>query len=297
MLNLDKQKTAVSRKTLAAMLQRHNTTQQMDDQVSLHEVLVKTSYLTQITEPDNKNLDNPVGFGSGFIVQYDSDKFFVTADHTIHIDDYKGEIEERTWKDYVISIFNNYTDPNNFLSTLITPLGGFYYMEQFHLDKPDNLPRPVDVSVCKMKAIHFQYPFLTDQVKFTNGEHINAGEHKFTIQKECFGEPNHDKNYFAFGKVRTKLIDNIRMEWQNTLKETLKFKSNSGDFFLFNTQELITDKEDWEGLSGSPVFSEDGDCVGVLCDVLENSNSIWVMPISKVKMLIEVAIQQEKTND
>ncbi len=140
----------------------------MDDQVSLHEVLVKTSYLTQITEPDNKYLDNPVGFGSGFIVQYDSDKFFVTADHTIHIDDYNGEIEERTWKDYVVSIFNNYTDPNNFLSTLITPLGGFYYMEQFHLDKPDNLPRPVDVSVCKMKAIHFQYPFLTDQVTFTN---------------------------------------------------------------------------------------------------------------------------------
>ncbi len=276
------------------MLQRHNT--KMKDQVSLHEILVKTSYLTQITEPDNLQLDNPIGFGSGFIVEYEQDKFFVTADHTIHIDDYKGETEERTWKDYVIAIFNNYTDPNNFLSTIITPLGGFYYMEQFHLDKPENLSRPVDVSVCKMKDRHFQYPFLTDQVTFTNGETIKVGEQKLTIKKECFSDPNKDKNYFIFGKIRAKLVDNIRMDWQNTIKETIKYKSNTGDFFLFNTQELITDKDDWEGLSGSPVISEDGECVGVLCDVLVNSNSLWVMPISKVKMLIEVAIQQEKIN-
>jgi S1-C subfamily serine protease len=282
---------------LFSMVKRHNATHQMEEQVSLHEVLVKTSYTTQITESDTKNLDNPVGFGSGFIVQYDSDKFFVTADHTIHKDDYKGEIEERTWKDYVVSIFNNYTDPNNFISTLITPLDGFYYMEQFHLDKSDNLPRPVDICVCKMKAIHLQNPFLTDQVTFTNGEKINAGEHKFTIQMECFEEPNNAKKYFVFGKVKTKLIDNILMESQNTFKESLKFETTSGDFLLFNTQELITDKEDWEGLSGSPVFSEDGKCVGVLSDVLENSKSIWVIPISKVKMLIEVAIQQEVSND
>ena len=187
------------------------TNEQMDNQISRNELLVKTSYLTQITEPENKNLDNPIGFGSGFIVQYDTDTFFVTADHTVHVDDYKAGIEARTGKDYVVSIFNNYTDPNNFLSTAITPLGGFYYMEQFHLNKPKDLPRPVDVSVCKMKEINFRYPFLTDQVLFTNGEIINVGEQKLFIKKECFAEPDKDKAYFVFGKIRTKIIDNIRM--------------------------------------------------------------------------------------
>lgn len=269
----------------------------MEEQVSLHEVLVKTSYLTQITEPENKSLDHPLGFASGFIVEYNGDKFFVTADHTIHRDDYNEGIEERTWKDYVISIFNNYTDPENFLSTVITTLGGFFYMEQPHLNKPENLPRPIDVSVCKMKSIHFQYPFLTDQVKFTNGETIKVGEQKFTIKKESFGDPVENKSYFIFGKIRTKLIDNIRMYWQNTLKESLKFETKNGDFYLFNTPDLITDDEEWEGLSGSPVISEDGYCVGVLCDVLKNSNSFWVMPISKVKLLIEIAIQQEEVTN
>lgn len=269
----------------------------MEDKISRNEVLVKTSYLIQITEPDNKDFDKPIGFGSGFIVDYNDERFFVTADHTIHKDDYKGEAEERTWKDYGVAIFNNSVNPDNFLSTVITPLGGFHYMEQFHLDKPQEIPRPFDVTVCKMKPIHFQYPFLTDQVAFTNGETINVGEQKFSIKKECFAEPDMSKNYFIFGKIRVKLIDNIRMDWQNTIKEDLKFVSKSGDFFLFNTPNLITDREEWEGLSGSPLIGEEGECVGVLCAVLENSNSIWVMPISKVKMLIEVAIQQEKLPD
>ncbi len=31
----------------------------------------------------------------------------------------------------------------------------------------------------------------------------------------------------------------------------------------------------------------------VVCDILENSKTVWVMPISKVKTLIEVAINEE----
>ena len=268
----------------------------MEEKNSLNEVLVKTSYLTQITNPENKELDRPVGYGSGFIVEYKDDFFFITADHTIHLDDYENEIELRTGTDYVISIFNNYTDPNNVLSTIITPLGGFYYMEQFHLNRPEDLPKLMDITLCKMKPVNFTYPFLTDKIKFTNGEVINAGEEKFKLTVECFNDPEIDLNYAIFGKVRTKIVNNIRMEWENTLKESLRFVCRSGDLFLFNTEEIITDREDWEGLSGSPIFSENGDCVGVLCEVLENSKAIWVMPISKVKMLMEFALHLEISN-
>lgn len=262
-----------------------------ENTISLYEVLVKTSYQTQITEPDDKECANPVAFGSGFIVEFDGTNFFVTADHTVHLDDYE-EKEERTWKDYVVSIFNNYSPPDNFLSTVVTPLGGFYYMEQFHLDKPDSMPKPVDITVCIMKQKHFQYPFLTTGIKFSN-EEIKQGEQKFKIKPECFSEPNTNDTYCVFGAVKTDIKDNIKVEREFTLKHSLKFVSKSGDFYLFNTPNVITDRKDWKGLSGSPVLSEAGDCVGVICDVLENSQSIWVIPMTKVKMLIEVAIQQE----
>lgn len=265
-------------------IERENT-------ISINEILVKTSYQTQITEPDDKECANPVAFGSGFIVEFDGADFFVTADHTVHLDDY-DEKEERTWKDYVVSIFNNYSPPDNFLSTVVTPLGGFYYMEQFHIDKPDTMPKPVDITVCLMKQKHFQYPFLATGIKFVN-EEIKKGEQKFKIKTECFSEPNTNDNYYVFGAIKTDIKNNIKVERKFTLKHDLKFVSISGDFYLFNTPNIIKEREDWQGLSGSSVLSEEGECVGVICDVLENSQSIWVMPMTKVQMLIEITILQE----
>jgi hypothetical protein len=261
--------------------------------VSILEILVKTSYHTQITPPGNEQCDDPAAYGSGFIVDYEGEQFFVTADHTVHLDDYEEDAEQRTGTDYVVSIFNNYTPPDNFLSTVITPLGGFYYMEQFHLDKPESAAQLVDVTVCKMKPINLQYPFLTDQVTFPV-EVIPAGQQKWKIKKECFSEPTEHTEYLIFGKIKTRLEDGIRLNRVNTLKSGLKFVAKAGDYFLLNAPETIFDRQDWEGLSGSPVLSITGDCIGVLCSVNEGSKALWVMPISKVKMLIEVAAQQER---
>ncbi|HVA97634.1 MAG TPA: hypothetical protein VNG53_01965 [Bacteroidia bacterium] len=117
---------------------------------SLYDILVKTSYHTQITRPNDKNLENPVGFGSGFIVEFNNNNFFVTADHTLHLDDYDDENKERLETEYVISIFNNYNPPDNFPSTIFTPLGSFHYMDEINLDEPEMLFKPVDVCVCKV---------------------------------------------------------------------------------------------------------------------------------------------------
>ncbi|MDB5124574.1 MAG: hypothetical protein JWP94_2703 [Mucilaginibacter sp.] len=266
-----------------------------ESSVSILEILVKTSYHTQITHPTNQQCDDPAAYGSGFIVDYDNEQFFVTADHTVHLDDYKEPGNQRTETDYVVSIFNNVTPPDNFLSTVITPLGGFYYTEQFHLDKPKQAAELLDVTVCKMKPINLKYPFLTDQVTFL-GKVIPAGQYKWKIKKECFSEPDEKTEYLIFGKIKTWLEDGIRLNRINTLKSGLKFIAKVGDYFLLNTPEMIADKQDWEGLSGSPVFSITGDCIGVLCSVNEGSRSLWVMPISKVKMMIEIAIQQEQSD-
>jgi hypothetical protein len=258
-----------------------------DDQISLEELLVKTSYQTQTTASTDKSLERPLSFGSGFIAKYQEEQFFVTADHTLHLDDYEEGINERTGKDYVVSIFNNYTPPDNFLSTIVTPLGGFYYMEQFNLEKPNEAYELVDITLCKMKDINLQYPFLCDDLKFAN-------QQKLIIPTECFSEPKTGENHFIFGQIKTRLVDHVRLEREKTAKNCLKFHSKIGDYYLFHTPDIIADSEDWEGLSGSPIISQNGDCVGVLCSVNPKSYSIWAMPIDKVKMLIEVASSQEK---
>ncbi|WP_177734445.1 hypothetical protein [Flavobacterium inviolabile] len=255
-----------------------------DNQISLQEFLVKTSYQTQTTLSTDKQCENPLAFGSGFIVKYKNELFFVTADHTLHLEDYKKN--KRTGIEYVVSIFNNYTPPDNYLSTILTPLGDFHYMEQFNLDKPDSANELIDITLCKLKNINLQYPFLCDDSTFNK-------HNKLSISVDCFSEPQIDKDYLIFGQIKTR-IEGIQVLREKTLKEKLRFKSKNGDYFLFNTPKTIIDSEEWEGLSGSPVISEDGHCVGVLCSVNQNSKSIWVMPIAKVNMLLEIAIQQEK---
>lgn len=257
-----------------------------DGQISLQELLVKTSYQTQTTEPTDKLCEKPLAFGSGFIVKYENEQYFVTADHNLHLDDHKSALNVRTGKEYVVSIFTNYTPPDNLLSTVVTPLGGFYYMEQFCLEKPEEANEIIDITLCKMKDLNLQYPFLCDDVQFSK-------QNKLTIPIECFNEPQADKNYFIFGQIKTRIVG-VRVEREKTVKECLRFISKAKDYFLFNASETITDLEEWEGLSGSPVISEDGDCVGVLCSVNEKSKAIWVMPINKVKILIEIAFQEEK---
>ncbi|KAA6320454.1 hypothetical protein EZS27_029779 [termite gut metagenome] len=264
--------------------------------IPLCEILVKTTYQTQITHPTDKACEKPISYGCGFIVKYKKMLFFITADHTVHFDDYNNETKksERTGTDYVISIFNNVRPENDTISTVVTPLGGFYYMERFNILKPDDALELIDVSLCIMKPINFQYPFLTDQVHFGSFT-VNAGESKLSIQEELFVEPKTDVNYFVYGKIKYQM-KGISLYREDTLKEGLKYISKSGDYYLLNTPQIINDYEDWAGLSGSPVLNENGECIGVLCIVNKETNSIWVMSINKVKMLMDIALVQEQLN-
>ncbi|MDH6310021.1 hypothetical protein M2451_002911 [Dysgonomonas sp. PFB1-18] len=266
-----------------------NNSTQESKQIPLTEVLVKTTYFTQSTHPSDTECSRPMYFGCGFMIRYKDETFFVTADHNLHPEDYDNEtkVMKRTWVDYTISIFNNVKPVEQPLSTVITPLGGFFYMEKYDIMKPKDLPELMDVCVCMMKPINFTYPFLTDEVVFS--EHtINVGEQKFCFIEDMMEEPRENMMYFVFGKINAE-TKGIRIHSENTLKENLRYICKSGDFYLLETPDIVV-YEEWAGLSGSPVISEEGNCIGVLCSVLPEKKIICVMSIEKVKMLLDLAI-------
>jgi hypothetical protein len=256
---------------------------------SLLTALVRTAYQVQVTKPDNIDCDRPIAYGAGFMVRYKNVSFFVTADHNVHLDDYDQEV--RTGVDNVVSIFNNISDKSKF-ETVITPLGGFYYMEKFDISKEETAAELVDVTVCILEKKHFEHHFLTDDV-WANGEiHVKSGQRKIMLTEELLVEPNTEDMYFIYGKVKPEM-KGLFLDRVDTLKEGLKFISKVGDYLLFNAPEMITDKKDWAGLSGSAVQNDRGECVGVMCSVNEGTNSFFVKPINEVKLLMDIAIQQE----
>lgn len=117
---------------------------QNESKLNLIEILAKTSYQVQITKSTNKEFDRPIAFGSGFLVDYKKELIFITADHNIHIEDY--ELSERTGIDNVASIFNNISKKEDF-STLLTPVGPFYFVEKFDITKLEDKPELFDVAI------------------------------------------------------------------------------------------------------------------------------------------------------
>ena len=55
---------------------------------------------------------------------------------------------------------------------------------------------------------------------------------------------------------------------------------------------------DWKGLSGSPVFNEDGNLVGMLNEVVDGKQSLYVTPIKCILKLIDyyLAVEECSTN-
>ncbi len=260
------------------------------EKLSLIDILVKSTYLTQTTSQKDLKCENPIQFGCGFMVNYKETNFFITADHVVHPLDY--EVGNRTGEDFTVSIFNNFKTNNDTLSTIVTPLGGFNYLESFNIEKPDCSPQLVDLSLCILKEKHFEYPFLTDEKEYVN-EESGFGQQKLILYDTSFSVPNDNLTFFVYGKIRTELIG-ILLHRENTLKTDLKYVCESGDYFLLNTPEIIEDIEEWSGLSGSPVWGSNGKCIGILCSVTIETKSIWVMNYEKVKTIMDVAILQEQ---
>jgi hypothetical protein len=262
----------------------------IEKEFQIIEILAKTNY--QIVIHKDKNLHNPIAFGSGFFLNFKDNLFFLTADHNIHIEDHK--LNARTGDDNYVGILNNISDVET-LSTVMTPITEFYYMEKIDFFEPEKKAELFDVAISLINRANMTAPFVTDENILDSQGNIlvNRNERKFEFLEQHISEPKLADTYFIKGKVRPE-IKGIMLHRKNAHYEGIKFVEKYGDYILLKTPDLILDSEDWAGLSGSPVLNQLGECIGVLCSVFENSQSIWVKPFEKIKPLLEVIILQEK---
>ena len=263
----------------------------IEKEFDLREILIKTNY--QLVIHKEKEFDSfPIAYGSGFFINYKENLYFLTADHNIHYDDHQKN--ERLGTGNYVGILNNISDREN-LSTMISPIGGFYFMESFDLSKTDLNFQLFDVAISLVGRSKFEAPFLTDEdFKDENGNQIvSPKEPKFEFLDEHIAEPDINDNYYIYGKIKPEL-KGLFLHRQGTFKTNLKFVDKFGAYILLNTQEIITDIDDWAGLSGSPVLNQNGKCIGVLCSVNENTKSIFVKPFESIIPLLETIPLQEE---
>ena len=56
----------------------------------------------------------------------------------------------------------------------------------------------------------------------------------------------------------------------------------------------IIDYQQWAGLSGSPVFNNEGKLLGMLLRVEDGGHAVWIKPISEIVKLLDYSLTIEK---
>lgn len=261
----------------------------------LLEALSRTRFQV-FSYPDGDNYIHPQGVGSGFMFYYKNTLFFVTADHVMHSDDYENL--HRIGKESEIAIYNNVLIKNtddNLIASVVTPLQGVYFFEKGNFAIAPDKMRPFDVAFKIMTKVQLQYPFKTCFVPFEGGNDVAAGLDKIPFTEQSIITPDNNHTYFILGRIRPS-VDVRNPQYILTdmvLKSGLVYLKTDGDFHVLYTNTTIT-YEDWGGLSGSPVLSDDGALIGIICSVQVGGHELNVLNIHKVLPLMEAAIIQEK---
>ena len=139
---------------------------------------------------------------------------------------------------------------------------------------------------------------FTEQLHYDGSVAVKAGELKLFIQEETISEAKVEKDYVITGCICNRIVDGIRMERRTTFREGIKYtgRTHMVAFMVFENPDIIN-VEEWKGLSGSPIFDEDGKLVGMVNEVVDGGKEIYVTPINHILRLIDYAISIENVNE
>lgn len=266
--------------------------------MKLLEVLTRTRFQVFTFQQGSMKESYPDGAGSGFMLKYKENIIFVTADHVCHPSDYEQEITKRIFKDKDVGIVNNWTEKDESGNDIpiITPIGGFYYFDEFKFANDLSLDhyRPYDATFAILQPDRFQRPFKSEPLNILNGPSIPGGLDMIYIPSDAVIQPSFEDRYIVYGHTKLGIgADNIHLTWEVNLHDNMKYKCENGDYYALTPSKPINNK-DWEGISGSPVFNQSGGLLGILCGGAPQCNEIYVMKMQKVISLIDATIEIER---
>jgi hypothetical protein len=274
----------------------------------------------QLAIPSLENPDEIKAFASAFFLIHNQIAYLITADHVIHLDDYDPgrDSAQRTGRDYIPQIITNVCVPNE-LKSEVLPIGGFQSLTGYNLfDKSlphedndlaktlqkildDNISMdddslPISVRIPDFVDVAFSEVNLPLPVRLLSNIVVlkedqiivKANDPKIFLFDNPITEFNNNERYFVAGTVRNKLKNSIRLERVNVLHGGLQFDS----FDPYTNDAILRTPEfpniiDWEGLSGAPIFNDEGSLAGMLIRGPKDDEYVTAVPINRILHIID----------
>lgn len=233
----------------------------------------------------------PTGHASGCIVVVNKKRVVLTANHVFKSAQrwaIKAEITESLLQKYYIP---------NFLHAVKGAIN-LAAMETKESDptKLFKAPEEIDLSCSTIPNDFTIFSYDYDPSSNTlNGFPINE------IQSTLEETPTIDGLYFFWGETRQAIDYSIkRIKFTEKFISGMHYKSLSGDYYLFEIDEVISDREEFSGTSGAPIFDADRKLVSIVCGGIEGTNLVFGINLRQYKILIDIesgsiADQKERT--
>lgn len=244
-----------------------------------------------VCAPDQVDLSNSKGWGSGFFLVYRKHLFFVTADHCFHSDDYE---EGRLGFDDKVYIYNNIVNREEF-NSIATPLGGFFYYDKMDPQCPEILD--LQDFAFSMISETFKAPFLTHELRYSDGTVCcEAAKNKFIIKEESIAPFSQDHYYVSVGTCLNKIRNGMILDRHNAIHVDLRLRGFDNDGNAILDYQYGIREDHWTGLSGGPIIDDECRLSGILIRVSEYADTVTVVPMEKVLRFMDYAIRYEEDN-
>lgn len=247
--------------------------------------------------PDKQAVDAEIeGWGSGFILRYKNGYYFVTCDHNVHMLDYDDNCTcTRTGIEFGIGLVCNIKGADNPLTTGMITLPDFYYFDSYDMNLPDGIDL-VDITFASIPET-LPLPIFTNCLCDFDGRIVVAeGLIKFFIDENAIAEVDVSSDYVITGCIHNQIRGGVRMERRAIFREEIKFtgKKYLDTYLIFESPFPII-YNDWKGLSGSPVFNDNGNLVGMLNKVVDGTQMLYVTPIHKILQFIDFSLAAKES--
>ena len=264
----------------------------------------------QIVEAEGANWQAKSA-GSGFMIEADNHLFFVTADHIVNLHVHQGGITLRQDKITKVLVSTNVAQPdaNGNLNTLMSQIGGFYYASGFNLN-PQTLQltggNAIDAAVSMLPTDFLQkYTFCNSGIAVGNIV-VPPLQLKQPTDWKTRTNPDANHTYSIIGKIKPQLKVENGIEiltFEKVYNEGMTFDhEQNGNYYFRYTKSVVY--EDWGGLSGGPVFDNEGHLVGIQSGVIESGKIspndpgfVVVRGLNEVRMYMGVAMLEEQNSN
>lgn len=250
------------------------------------EYIWRASCQVALNELDDEGPLEPLWWGSGFFLTHKGNLYFVTADHCIHPDDYAPIGDRRNGKEYNRHILTN-RNVDGELASHIQPLYDFYYFDKKDEDFPEIIDK-LDVAITKVMPSMLDKLLTTNWIDPKNGNDlVPAGLTRVPINSDTATKPNSEDRYIVVGCIHNK-SNGVKAHRESIGYCDLTYVEMSDKEIVLSTPILGSTHNDWESLSGSPVFNYKGEILGMLTREVSEDQRLRVIPIERILKCVEV---------